>query len=119
NITILINMIVVLIGLFANLLILEPIYAIEKIIIDLPKITARKNCNLLTFEIPATTLITDEGENGKHNKINKRTNPLSSTQLVTFKTVLLLLILLNIFLLPSLRIIKKTAIEPRVLPIHE
>src|SRR5699024_1449677 len=63
--------------------------------------------------------MTDEGENGKHKSTNNGPNPCLPSQLVTLSTCLFLLIALKIRLFPSLRIIKKTKIDPRLEPIQE
>src|SRR5690625_1374799 len=63
--------------------------------------------------------MTDEGENGKHNNKNNGPKPCLLSQLVTFFTCLFLVIALKIGLFPSLRIIKKTKIDPRLEPIQE
>lgn len=75
--------IIVLRGFLANSNILVPMYAMENIITDLPNKTARINCCLLTLDIPATTLINDEGENGKQSNKNNGPKPCLSTHEVT------------------------------------
>src|SRR5690625_5407487 len=91
----------------------------EKIITDFPKSTARINCCVLIFDNPATTLITDEGENGKHKSKNNGPNPCRPSQLVTLSTCLFLLMALNIRLFPSLRIIKNIKIDYKLDQIKE
>src|SRR5699024_3299005 len=66
-----------------------------------------------------TILMTDDGEKGKHSKINKGPNPLLSTQLITLCTCSCSRIVLKIRLRPSLRMIKKTPIEPRLEPAQD
>src|SRR5699024_5410170 len=80
---------------------------------------AKMNCCILIFDKPATTLITDEGENGKHNNKNSGPKPRFSSQFVTLLTCLFLRIAMKIRLSPSLRIIKKTSMEPRLDPNHD
>src|SRR5699024_8996995 len=63
--------------------------------------------------------MTDDGEKGKHSKINKGPNPLLSTQLITLCTCSCSRIVLKIRLRPSLRMIKKTPIEPRLEPTQD
>src|SRR5699024_4789443 len=67
--------IIVFTGLSANSRKLDPTYAIEKIMTDFPNKTARINCCLLTLDNAATTLMTEDGENGKQSKINNGPNP--------------------------------------------
>lgn len=94
-------------------------YAIEKIMTDFPNKTARINCRLLTLESPATTFITEEGEKGKHNKMNKGPNPRRSTHEVMYCTCLLRLSFTNNFLSPKVRMRKKTEMEPSEEPSQE
>src|SRR5699024_4901283 len=109
----------VLNGFVANSVKLDPIYAIEKIMIDLPKKTANTNCWILIFESPDTTLMTDDGENGKHINKNNGPNPCFSNQFVTLCTCLLCRTARSIRLFPNLRMIKKTKTDPRLVPIHD
>src|SRR5699024_8184685 len=110
---------IVFTGFWANSVILDPIYATEKIMTDFPSNTAKINCCELIFDSPATTFITDDGENGKQSKRNNGPNPCLSTQVVTFFTWLFSLIFTNTFLFPKPRIIKKTRTDPTLAPIHE
>src|SRR5699024_805614 len=91
----------------------------EKIMTDFPKKTAKINCCLLTFDNPATILMMDDGENGKQSKMNNGPNPCRSTHEVTWMTCLFRFIFIMIFLLPNLRMRKKTAIDPKDEPIQE
>src|SRR5690625_787432 len=85
----------------------------------LPKKVAKTNWYVLILDNPATTLITEDGENGKHNKRNKGPKPCFSTQPVTLCTCLFFRILMNIRLSPSRRIIINNKTEPTLVPIHE
>lgn len=75
NRTIQIPTIIVRTGFLANSKILEPTYASEKIMRDFPRRTANVNCCVLIFDKPATTLMIDEGEKGKHNNRNNGPKP--------------------------------------------
>src|SRR5699024_10579910 len=110
---------IVRIGFLANDTILDPIYASEKIMTDFPSNTANINCCVRILDNPATTLITEEGENGKHNNRNSGPKPCLSSQAVTLCSCLFFRIALHNRLFPSLRITKKTNMEPTLVPIQE
>src|SRR5699024_1272926 len=80
---------IVLIGFLANSRTLVPTYEMEKIMTALPSKTARINCFLLTLDKPATALIIDDGEKGKHKRRNNKTKPFRSTHEITRSTCLL------------------------------
>src|SRR5690625_4360366 len=85
----------------------------------LPKKVAKTNWYVLILDNPATTLITEDGENGKHNKRNKGPKPCFSTQPVTLCTCLFFRILMNIRLSPSRRIIINNKTEHTIVTINE
>src|SRR5699024_114168 len=63
--------------------------------------------------------MTDDGEKGKHSKINKGPNPLLSTQLITLCTCSCSRIVLKIRLRPTMRMSNKTPLESRREPAQD